>query len=42
VGTHFVPNFPESLSDPLGSARNEVDGDLVTGKTQTGGKPTQH
>ena len=35
VETQFVPTFPESLSDPLGSARNEADGGLVTGKTQT-------
>ena len=42
VETQFVPTFPESLSDPLRSARNEVDGGLVTGKTQTGGKPIRH
>jgi hypothetical protein len=42
VETQFVPTFPESLSDPPGSARNEADGGPVTGKYQTGGKPNRH
>ena len=34
VQTQFVATFPESLSDPLGSMRNEADGDLPQENTR--------